>query len=662
MGADLGGQQGQEGSPVSPAIKNNLRKGVEFFNTKRYEQAIAEWSKVLREDPTNRKALDFILKARTRLAKDATPEEKTKVVTEANQFYEVGSQYFEEEEYQMAINQWIRAITLRPDRGDILEKIQEAQSRIASGAAPTKASAGKPRELKMTDSSELPVPAAQEVVAKKKEEDNKALAAEAEALYDEILGNAGAKPQKPGMFATVTPKGGKQAVAVPAEPGIVSDLIGFPARHPFWFLAILAVAVGVFVTLYYTFMAVDYTQELAAARSNAEAGEWFKVVSHLNKANDQMPDDEEIIMFRGEAYTHLTDWDNAAADFERVTGGLNPGNTEAWKMLGLSLNRLNRFEDALAALEKAKDDADVETRKEVLVALENLGRQDEYVDWFPVQNLEEQPATILVKLGRHDLLTRNYEEAKQKGEVAVSKTPSEQAPYLLLTRALYEMGEAQGAIGVANEGIAAMTLCPQLYYLKARIQQATGDFEGSIATMREAEGQGGDYRYHVEIGNIWLNQYRKTQEGFLKDKAINAYKDANELDDDGYASLAMGRALRIFGDKAEATKHLKLAASRLKGPESDEFGYSYRFVAYYLLGQYDEAVAIADKNIAAREEVLSNLAAKGIALHAKGDKAGAKLAFQEAQDLQKGRTVVAPIEYADLDRAAIEARMKEVGL
>ena len=684
MDPDRSEEKDGESGRTTPTMKNNLRRGVEFFNSKRYEQAILEWSKVLREDPTNKKALDFITKARLRLSKTATEDENAKVAADAAQCFKIGLQYFEEEEYQMAINQWIRALTYEPENSDALEYIRRAQQTIQSGAAPTKARPGlPPASAKVLRDSEsgaftraevpaTPAPAAATPAAKPggkrpSEADNKALAAEAEALYEEILGGGAPAPAGGGKKAGGAKSRGSgsttRATEAPRAPGLVGSIFMLPRRHPFLLLGIVAVAIGVFGALYFIFMASDWVTEMAKAKQKIKEQNWFDCVQALNAADGYKQNDPETLFLRGSCYNHLTDWDHAIKDLERTTS-LDTKNGEAWYQLGLAQSKKNMFTEARASLRQScgngNDNADVKAL--MASVLTQLGVPEDIIKECAGGGIETQPPSVKVRLGWIDLLSGDYAPAIEKAELAIVDVPGEEYPYLLKVRALEQMGKLDDAIGAANSGIELVSLAPRLHYLKANIQLQKGDFEGAVNTMREAESHGGDYRYHLELGNIWMRQYRRNHQDFLKERAVTAYKEAMEMSDDGYVPLAWGRALQVFGDQAGADAKLRDAAGRFKGTEVDDFGYSYLWMTYYLLKDWDKALQTLDKNIADNQNTITSLAAKGMTLFAKGSKDGAKEAFEMAASKQKGKKIVAPVEYADISVEDVRAMMTGAGL
>ncbi|MFN7975261.1 MAG: tetratricopeptide repeat protein [Acidobacteriota bacterium] len=661
---------------TTPTMKNNLRRGVEFFNSKRYEQAILEWSKVLREDPTNRKALDFIQKARTRLSKTATPEENEKLTQNADQCFQTGRQYFEEEEYQMAINQWIRALTYHPDHLDALNYIKKAQAKIEEGAAPTKAKPGAPapvaaKVLKDSESGAFsreevkpapPPPAPAPAKAKVKEEDNKRLAAEAEALYEEILSSpatgattsTGAK--KPGFQQVKTP-GGKPSTTVAREPGFIGQLVSFPARHPIWLAGILVVAGAVFATLWYLSRGVDWVVERDKGINLFKQGNCFEASQHFANALTKKDDDAETAAYYGRSFTCQKDWDKAIPALKRALE-LDGKNATAWYHLALSHFHKNQLDDARNALRKARDNGDSgdDVIELMVKILQTQGKLDELLKEFPNLTPDKMPFEVLVLLGRSELTAQNYEQAKKFGEMAVQKAPTEEDTWLLLVTVLREMGDAQGAMARAKEGIGKLALSPRVHYVLANIQLALGQSEGAIETMKLAEAQGGDFRYHMELGNIWMLLYRKEKRADFKDKAIASFEKASSMATDGLVSLAWGRALMTFGDKPGARAKFQEAADNFNDKQVDDLGYSFKWICYYQLEDWDKALIAVGAALTQNQTPIANSTAKGITLIKKGDAAGAKAAFEA------GKKTVAPVEYADITSADIKAMMAGVGL
>jgi len=545
---------------------------------------------------------------------------------------------------------------------------------IEQGAAPTKARPGshEDRAKKVLATAgtaarqekPAPPPAAAKQPAKHQKKDNRALAAEAEALYEEILGGD-AEPQakRPSGAKRRSSGTASKAVAASKPPGLLSQLTAFPFRHPVWLLGIVAVAAGVFIALYILAFVTDYATELSAGKAKMNAGAWFEAASHLTKADKLKPDDAEILGLRGECYVKLKRWEEAAADLVASTN-LDPANAKNWRLLAESEVRMNKHEAAIKALRKAKGSGDKgsEVQQLMLEALTALGRPGDFVKEFPVSDISILPPSVLTRLATIDLLTQNYEEAKKKAELAVTKTPGEEAPYLLLVRVLRAMGRTDEALRAADTCIAKVALCPQLYYLKAHIQIDSRDFAGAIDTMGLAQSQGGDYLYHTELGNIWMLRYRQTKEAFLKDKAMAAFKQADgSSDGSGFVPMAAGRALLTFGMADAAKKQLQTSVSRFQGTETDPYGYPYKWIASYLLKDWSTAIATLDKAIEANQNTITCLAAKGITYYAMGEKTQAAEAFGKASAMQEGNKIIAPVEYADLSAKDIEKIIKEVG-
>jgi tetratricopeptide (TPR) repeat protein len=109
---------------IDAAVNAHMEKASGYLLSNQYSQAIAEWEKVLKVQPQNKQAQDFITDA------------KSKLDSEVNTLYAAGKTAYQKGDKISALNDWNQALEMDPDN----EKIQKAvktmrvgdQSRIKS--------------------------------------------------------------------------------------------------------------------------------------------------------------------------------------------------------------------------------------------------------------------------------------------------------------------------------------------------------------------------------------------------------------------------------------------------------------------------------------------------------------------------------------------------
>ena len=94
-------------------------------------------------------------------------------------------------------------------------------------------------------------------------------------------------------------------------------------------------------------------------------------IEPLLKATELNPDDRESWCFLGNSYLALKDNNNAVYSFERAIE-INPNYSDAWNNYGVALQRLNRIDEAISAYSKALQiDPNNETAKNNLQILQS---------------------------------------------------------------------------------------------------------------------------------------------------------------------------------------------------------------------------------------------------------------------------------------------------
>jgi len=110
-------------------VSEHTRKGVERFEAGDYKGAILEFNSILKIDPGNRMAKDYLQKAISRSAKPTSLTELRKDPTTWNLYLDGLSKY-QEGNYREAIKLWEKILEYYPNNENTLRNIEEARVRL----------------------------------------------------------------------------------------------------------------------------------------------------------------------------------------------------------------------------------------------------------------------------------------------------------------------------------------------------------------------------------------------------------------------------------------------------------------------------------------------------------------------------------------------------
>lgn len=102
---------------IDAAVNSHMEKASAFLLNNQYSAAISEWQKVLKYQPQNKQAQDFIADA------------KVKLGTEVEKLYSLGKTYKQKGDTLQALNEWNQALEMDPNN----EKVQKAVNGLKVG-------------------------------------------------------------------------------------------------------------------------------------------------------------------------------------------------------------------------------------------------------------------------------------------------------------------------------------------------------------------------------------------------------------------------------------------------------------------------------------------------------------------------------------------------
>ncbi|OQA42232.1 MAG: Serine/threonine-protein kinase PknH [Chloroflexi bacterium ADurb.Bin325] len=214
---------------------------------------------------------------------------------------------------------------------------------------------------------------------------------------------------------------------------------------------------------------------------------------------------------------------------------LQPDDARALRLLGSLYQQASRYEDALAALQKAigYDDQDALTYQLLATVQATLGQQDaadesgrRAIDL--VQQALARPGAdsyaLRLTLGDAYVVAGRYPEAAAAYQEAARLQPDSAAAHRGLGNAYYWQGELESALAEYRRAAALAPQDPAARLLAGLIQAQTGDLAGAIASQEAAaELARCDPAPHLLLGGLYFDQGDPA-------RAAAAYETALALD------------------------------------------------------------------------------------------------------------------------------------
>ena len=577
----LSGPISQDSGPISrkpeserlePHLKRYLKRGVDSFNSKDFEKAIAEWAKVLRERPLHGTTLQYIRKARKRLDRKATPEKRAEETEAYERLFLHGKEYFAEGEHRMAINQFVQALTFRPEDKDLQDWVRKAEASLKESGESQHTAPGRPRTLRHGDSPlastqsgayvrptvdrESTSPKEPQEPKEPKEGEEK-LRAAAENIYTQILKDE-ATGGVPRSGAVARPTGIRtQAVSSKRESSTLRKI------------EIAIVLVGLIfigVSVVRTYLKPD-TEHLDRAILLADAKQWANARAEFGQHIFKNPEDPRGYRGRAEASRELGQIGETLEDLKKLLE-LEPTDFQNIVDYGAALLSVNRYEEARDAFQVALTKSLSEEQRatsldSLLTCLINLGELDAAIETCD-ELLKLNPDPEIAQIKGELLLSLNrFEEGRQALIDVLAQGRRSDSIVLALYRSYLLEGKEELAQGVLEqnpfeEDALAAT------FLRARLAYRTGDLQQSLQLIEQGlEQDPAHWRGYAELATVWTHEWMRTSEDAMAGRVRSALDAARERSRiDGRLSFALGIALRILGDRRydlnleQAERHL----------------------------------------------------------------------------------------------------------
>ena len=257
----------------------------------------------------------------------------------------------------------------------------------------------------------------------------------------------------------------------------------------------------------------------------------------------------------------------AAADtFHRVTEA-NPGMTDAWEHLGLSLRQIGRYPEAEAAYIQAMEltgGAD-----HIALGLARLytemGRLDDARKHAELALDTNVPAAQQV-LAEIALTDQDWPGVESHARAALDAKPGNIAAFLLLAQAAIEGDDLDEAQRLADQAQAEQAkrfddqeTTPGLYFLRGEILARRGQAEqAEAAYLEEIRRHPLDTRSYGRLAVLYALLGRSAEATGILRRMTEAY-------DAPIAYAAAVETLRVLGDQQQAARLLQFALSRFPG-------------------------------------------------------------------------------------------------
>ena len=574
-------KESDERASIEAHLKRYLKRGVDFFNSKDYDKAIVEWAKVLRERPSHDTTLHYIRKARRRLEKTLSPEKRREDTEAFERLAGHGDEYFREGEHRMAINQYVQALTYRPEDEDLLEKLHKAEGALRQAGETVSTAPGKPRQLRHVES---PTSSSQSGAVPRPAPDTEKLAAAAKSIYSQMMKEE--RGEAPTKRASGRPTGIRTQVSAPSEG---SRFVGLK-------IAIILAGLG-FIgwQLYKTFVTPDVAH-IEQGRRYRDAALYQQAVDEFSQHISKHP--KEILGYieRAQTYELMKDTTFAAEDYRSILE-LEPNNPANIAQYAGSLMRADDYQKAAEAFEVALDKVPEADRAKVLDQLLTCyiktGALPKAVE-VAGKLYDAQPTLEILQikgeLQMDQNLFREGRETLRKVKDEGGKDPS--VDYRLYRSYLIE-GDMAGALSVIDSAMLSSPDEVDLFFMKAKITYRKGDMKTALDLIEQglAKDQA-HWRGYAELALIWLREWKKTGEQDLADRVLKAFevsKDKARID--GRLSFFEGLALAELGEANRGDLKFEEAVRHLGDEEVDDLGFSFLAMAQLMRKDYGSAEA-----------------------------------------------------------------------
>ena len=262
-------------------------------------------------------------------------------------------------------------------------------------------------------------------------------------------------------------------------------------------------------------------------------GDYQAAIDAYKKVVEKNPNRSELYVEIAKAYSRLGDPVNQVAAAEEAIKRPSPALGDAFLLLGEGYQKQRKFDEAIAAYQKAVNAKPNEYAAYHSLAelLRNQNRFDEAIDTLR-KALRTFPSDgrIYTTLGALYSLGDRKEEAVQAAQAGIRYLPNEYMAYTNLCRALNDVNKPEMAIRECNNALRLKPDDGETYFYLARANdlankpaEATRFYKRAVTGLEEFTRQNPDSSYGFYLlGNAYFADNQR-------EKAIEAYEKCLEL-------------------------------------------------------------------------------------------------------------------------------------
>jgi len=249
----------------------------------------------------------------------------------------------------------------------------------------------------------------------------------------------------------------------------------------------------------------------------------------------------------------------AVPAFERLVAA-NPRMVDAWEHLGLTLQKLGRRDEALAAFQKAMDLSGGVAHVALATAtlLVDMGRLDEAKKHAEI-GLPTSPASAHSILAQIALAKKDPATAEREARAALGARGSKIGPLLTLAQVLTDEGKLDEALATTQQAVDELGKQPGrqrfagLFFVRGDILARLGrNPEAEVAFQREIADAPGDTKAYTRLSVLYASEGRSND-------AVDALRRMIETNESPAAYAEAVKTLRVLGDPAGAQALLRHA-------------------------------------------------------------------------------------------------------